>query len=98
MVKLCHQTVQIHSTIVQNLKLRAQRRSHITIYGSISHFILAVTLSVVCMQSIQLGSKLGGNLDNVLGSSSGLPADNVVAALVVNIGTVNFLGVDDVSQ
>ena len=39
------------------------------------------------MQSIQLGSKLGGNSDNALGSSSGLLAN-----------TVNILGVDNVSE
>ena len=90
-VKLWYQRVQINSKIVQNLKLRAQRTSHITIHGSMSHFLLIAILSVVCMQSIQLGSKLGGNSDNALGSSSGLLANNIVAALVANVDTVIFL-------
>ena len=50
------------------------------------------------MQNNQLGLKIRGNSDNALGSLSGLLADNVVAALAVNIDTVHFFGVDDVSQ
>ena len=50
------------STIVQNLKVRAQRRSHISIHGSMSYFILATIFLVVRLQSIKLGTKLGGHL------------------------------------
>ena len=60
---------------MQNLKVRAQRRSHITIHGSMSHFILAAVVSVVHLQSIQLGSKLGGNPNDALGALSGLLAN-----------------------
>jgi len=109
-VKLRHQKVQIRSTIVQNLKVRAQRRSHIAIHGSMCHFIPAAIVPVVRLQSIQLRTKLGGQLvqkclgleigvsARALGASSRLLAGNVVAVLVVNVDTIKFLGVDDVYQ